>query len=64
MNMTREHTMTYDGRWHAQGLRWVAGLLESAAEYLESTVHEAGDDAAALNCVEEVRLRAHLRGLQ
>ena len=50
-------------QWHAKGLRWLASLLQSAAAHLESTVHEAPGDCAPLNCVEEVRLRAHLRGL-
>ena len=56
--------MINDIQWHAQGLRWLAGLLESAAAYLESNVHEVTGDSAAPNCVERVRLRAHLRGLQ
>ncbi len=64
MNTARENTMSYVARWHADGLRWIAGLLESAAIYLDSTVHETTEDHASLNCVEEVRLRAHLRGLQ
>jgi hypothetical protein len=63
MMTAREDTMTYEVRWHAQGLRWLAGLLDSAATYLESNVHEVKYDCAAPNHVEEVRLRAHLRGL-
>ena len=62
MNTAREETMHYDARWHAQGLRWIASLLESAAAYLESTVHESHEHCTPPNCVEQVRLRAHLRG--
>ena len=48
--------------WHAEGLRWIASLLEDAAQALErNNAHEALPDAEA-NSVEESRLRVHLRG--
>lgn len=56
--------MHFEAAWHAQGLRWIAGLLESAASLLERTAHEATDACTDASCVDEVRLRAHLRGLQ
>jgi hypothetical protein len=52
-----------NARWHAGGLRWLASLLQSAAAYLESAAPEATGDCAPPNCVDSVRLRAHLRGL-
>lgn len=55
--------MHYDTAWHAQGLRWIASILESAAAYLERTSREAKEDCLGPNRVEEVRLRVHLRGL-
>ncbi|HEY2627564.1 MAG TPA: hypothetical protein VGI57_00480 [Usitatibacter sp.] len=50
-------------RWHAEGLKWLASLLQTAAAYLERTTHEVKDEYSSPNCVEQVRLRAHLRGL-
>ena len=55
--------MHFEATWHAQGLRWIASLLESAASHLESTAHESKDECIGPNSVESVRLRAHLRGL-
>ncbi len=55
--------MHFDAMWYAQGLRWIASLVESAAARIESRMHEAQNGCTGPNCVEEVRLRAHLRGL-
>ncbi|MFZ3322742.1 MAG: hypothetical protein WA190_10250 [Usitatibacter sp.] len=55
--------MHFEAPWHAQGLRWIASLLESAAALLERSAHEVRDECTGPNCVEKVRLRAHLRGL-
>lgn len=56
--------MHFEATWHAQGLRWIASLLESTAEVLEQTAaaerlpaNDSGDR------VDEIRLRARLRGL-
>ena len=56
--------MHFEAAWHAQGLRWIAGLLEAVATNLERTAHETKDECVDPTCVDEVRLRAHLRGLQ
>jgi hypothetical protein len=56
--------MHFEASWHAQGLRWIASLLERLAEVLErnpvepSAAHRAPD-----YCVEQTRLRVHIRGL-
>jgi len=56
--------MHFEASWHAQGLRWIASLLESLAEMLERpdvetpAAHRAPDYG-----VEQTRLRVHLRGL-
>jgi ketosteroid isomerase-like protein len=55
--------MHFHASWHAQGLRWIADLFESAARFLERTAHEGKEEIVEANCVEKVRLRAHLRGL-
>jgi hypothetical protein len=64
MNVLPEDIMHIDANaaWHAQGLRWIASLLETAAARIE-TAHETQDDCDGPNCVERIRLRAHLRGL-
>jgi len=63
MNLHSENVMRFDATWHAQGLRWIASVLESAATRLEAAAHESQAGCEGPNCVEEVRLRAHLRGL-
>jgi hypothetical protein len=55
--------MHFDAQWYAQGLRWIASLVETAAARIESNMHEAQAECPGPNCVEETRLRAHLRGL-
>ena len=55
--------MHFEPAWHAQGLRWIASLLESAAEALERAPGEPVPANDPDHCIEEVRLRAHLRGL-
>jgi len=50
-------------QWHAEGLRWLAGLLESIAARIEAAEHDALGDCARPDCVQKARLRAHLRGL-
>jgi len=55
--------MHFDTQWYAQGLRWIANLVETAAARIESNLHETRDDCTGPNCVEKTRLRAHLRGL-
>jgi len=50
-------------QWHAEGLRWLASLLESMAARLEAEEREALQDCSGPGCVEKIRLRAHLRGL-
>jgi len=55
--------MHFNAPWHAQGLHWIANLIETAARFLERTAHEAATDCSGPNSVEEVRLRVHLRGL-
>ena len=55
--------MHFHANWYAEGLRWIAGLMQSAATRLEENVHEAREDCAGPDCVEEIRLRVHLRGL-
>ena len=47
--------------WHAEGLRWIAGVLEDVAEYLERPDHEA-TPCEEPDCVGQTRLRVHLRG--
>lgn len=53
--------MHFEAAWHAQGLRWIAAVLEGLAAFLERKGHEPvapqGDD-----WIEQARLRAHLRG--
>ena len=58
----KEAIMHFNAPWHAEGLRWIAGLFESAADLLETTSHETDAGSDAGNSVEEIRLRAHLRG--
>ncbi|HUL55451.1 MAG TPA: hypothetical protein VLT60_00540 [Usitatibacter sp.] len=50
-------------QWHAEGLRWIASLLESMARRLEAGQAEPLGDCDRPDCVEKTRLRAHLRGL-
>ena len=42
MNRRPEDIMHFEAAWHAQGLRWIAGLLESAA-YAARTHGARGD---------------------
>ncbi|HSS27340.1 MAG TPA: hypothetical protein VLJ84_13240 [Usitatibacter sp.] len=49
--------------WHAEGLRWIADVLEDVADFLERPGHETPPCAEA-DRVSEARLRAHLRGFQ
>ena len=49
--------------WHAEGLRWIADVLEDVADFLERSDHET-TPCREPDCVGETRLRAHLRGFQ
>jgi hypothetical protein len=55
--------MHFEASWHAQGLRWIASLLEGLAEFLERPQAEPAAAHRTPDCVEQTRLRAHLRGL-
>ena len=55
--------MHFEATWHAQGLRWIASLLESTAEALETPAPEAMPSCNPEQSIEETRLRQHLRGL-
>ena len=57
--------MHFEAAWHAEGLRWIASLLESTADALETPSHEAmpGPGPDPEQAIEETRLRQHLRGL-
>jgi hypothetical protein len=50
--------------WHAEGLRWIAAVLEGVARFLKRPGHEAGATQELHECVDAARLRAHLRGFQ
>jgi hypothetical protein len=52
----------FDAAWHAQGLRWIASVLEDVAGFLERTGHEPALPRPEPECVESTRLRVHLRG--
>ncbi|HST01909.1 MAG TPA: hypothetical protein VLJ84_09625 [Usitatibacter sp.] len=49
--------------WHAEGLRWIADVLEDLADFLERSGHETTPCSEA-DRVSEARLRAYLRGFQ
>ena len=55
--------MHFEAVWHAQGLRWMASILESTADALESAAHDAMPAHDPERDIEEMRLRQHLRGL-
>ncbi|HXF79245.1 MAG TPA: hypothetical protein VN598_10315 [Usitatibacter sp.] len=48
--------------WHAEGLRWIANVLEDVAQFLERPDHEPAAPCHEADCVRDTRLRAHLRG--
>ncbi|HEX3061556.1 MAG TPA: hypothetical protein VHP55_02765 [Usitatibacter sp.] len=54
--------MHFEAAWHADGLRWIATILEDIADYLERPDHEAAASSHEHPGVEEARLRVHLRG--
>ena len=54
--------MHFQAAWHAQGLRWIASILEGAAEFLERDEPEPLQCEEPQQCVAETRLRVHLRG--
>ena len=56
--------MHFEPAWHAQGLRWIASALEAAAGFLEREAAEELAREETAHCVEQTRLRVHLRGLQ
>jgi len=53
--------MHFEAAWHAEGLRWIATVLEDVADFLERPDHETAP-CHEPDCVGEARLRAHLRG--
>jgi hypothetical protein len=55
--------MHFEPAWHAQGLRWIASLLETTADALERPTHESLPANDPEESIEEARLRVHLRGL-
>ena len=55
--------MVTGSTWHAEGLRWIASILEDAAAALERNApHEALPSSDPASSVEESRVRVHLRG--
>jgi hypothetical protein len=54
--------MHFEAAWHAQGLRWIAAVLQDVAGFLERTGHEPAAPGHEPDIVEKARLRAHLRG--
>ena len=54
--------MHFEAAWHAQGLRWIATVLEDVAAFLERTGHEPVAPQGEADWIEQARLRAHLRG--
>jgi len=55
--------MHFEASWNAQGLRWVASLLERLAEFLERPAVEPATPSNASERIEQTRLRVHVRGL-
>jgi hypothetical protein len=53
--------MHFEPTWHAEGLRWIASVLEDAAEFLERESPEPGPSNEPPHSVEQTRLRVHLR---
>ncbi len=54
--------MHFEAAWHAEGLRWIASVLEDAAEFLETTGAEPLPRDDPHDTVDQARLRVHLRG--
>ena len=54
--------MHFEAAWHAQGLRWIATVLEDVAVFLERTDHEPVAPQGEADPIEQARLRVHLRG--
>jgi len=54
--------MTAESAWHVEGLRWIASVLVDAAEFLEREGPEPLLANEPAHCVEQTRLRVHLRG--
>lgn len=54
--------MTTESAWHAEGLRWIAGILQDAAAFLEREPAEELPPEEPQHCVAQTRLRVHLRG--
>ena len=55
--------MRFEAAWHAEGLRWIASILEDAAEFLEREAPERLNREDCSDDVAQTRLRVHLRGL-
>lgn len=54
--------MHFEAAWHAQGLRWIAAVLQDVAGFLERSGHEPAVTGREPDSVETTRLRVHLRG--